>query len=168
MSAESEQFTELRRLLALKRHEQPPPGYFNRFSGQVIARIEAGERGNDYSRLDWLGQSWLTRLWGSFGTKPILAGAFGVTICSVLIAGVAFSDRNETSTLPVVATSARDQSGFARSQTPVTGLLQPVAAATVQRTSNVPTVPERTSLFQEISQPKAQLIMDVAPPSGSN
>jgi hypothetical protein len=167
MSAESEEFKELRRLLTIKRYEQPPPGYFNSFSRQVIARIEAGERGNDYSPFGWLGQSWVARLWGSFGTKPILAGAFGVTICSVLIAGVAFSDRNDASSLPSVATSARDQSGFAMSQSPVTGLLQPVAAAP-QQASSVTTVPQQTSLFQEIAQPRAQLIMDVVPPSGRN
>jgi len=36
------------------------------------------------------------RVWSSFSTKPILAGAFGVTVCSVLIAGVAYSDVAQT------------------------------------------------------------------------
>ena len=32
-------FAEVRRLLILKRHEQPPPGYFHHFSGHVIASL---------------------------------------------------------------------------------------------------------------------------------
>ena len=32
-------FSELKRLLKLKRHEVPPPGFFNHFSEEVVARI---------------------------------------------------------------------------------------------------------------------------------
>src|SRR5438094_5722 len=95
MNPESQDFTQLRRLLALKRHEQPPPGYFNDFSGQVIARIRAGapaDRETGSERMVWEAP-WLRRLWAAFETKPILAGAFGVLVCGLLLAGVIYSEQ---------------------------------------------------------------------------
>ena len=35
------EFQDLRRLLALKRHEQPPPGYFNNLHRDIIAQLKA-------------------------------------------------------------------------------------------------------------------------------
>lgn len=43
MSQPPEDFSDLERVLAWKRHETPPPGYFINFSAKIIARIEAGE-----------------------------------------------------------------------------------------------------------------------------
>jgi len=95
MSEDTENFERLRRLLALKRYEQPPPGYFNNFSRQVILRIQAGETGEEATFLDWFSWEapWLQRVWAALETNPILAGAFGVALCGLLIAGVAFSDK---------------------------------------------------------------------------
>ena len=97
MSEDTENFEQLRRLLALKRHEQPPPGYFNNFSRQVILRIRAGEMGEDaaiFGRFSWEAP-WLQRIWAALETKPILAGAFGLGLCSLLIAGVVFADKGD-------------------------------------------------------------------------
>ena len=58
--------------------------------GQVIARIKAGERGEEgalLERLFWEAP-WLQRIWAAFEAKPILAGAFGVAVCGLLISGV--------------------------------------------------------------------------------
>ncbi len=38
-----EDFEALLRLLALKRHERPPPGFFNDFSDRVMSRIAQEE-----------------------------------------------------------------------------------------------------------------------------
>lgn len=97
MSEDTENFEPLRRLLALKRHEQPPPGYFNNFSRQVILRIQAGERGEEaviFGRFSWEAP-WLQRIWAALETKPVLAGAFGVALCGLLITGAVFSDKGD-------------------------------------------------------------------------
>jgi len=88
-SDDSGNFEALRRLMALKRHEEPPPGYFNDFSRQVIARIRAGE--TDGGR-EPIGSSWWQRLWAALETKPIFAGAFGAGVCAVLISGILNSE----------------------------------------------------------------------------
>jgi hypothetical protein len=98
MSQDSEDFGPLRRLLALKRHEQPPPGYFDSFSRQVIARIIAGE-GVDENVLDrvFWEVPWSRRLWMALEAraKPILAGAFGAAVCSLLVFGVIYSEKTD-------------------------------------------------------------------------
>jgi len=95
MSAEQDNSEDVRRLLALKRHERPPPGYFNGFSRQVIARIHAGEAAASQS---WAQRMldrapWLQHMWDGFGVKPIVAGAFGVSVCSLLVVGLISSER---------------------------------------------------------------------------
>ncbi len=84
MNSDSENFEQLRRLLALKRHEQPPPGYFNGFSRQVLARIKAGEQGGQ----EYSPGTWFQRLWAVLESKPVFAGAFGAAVCALLITGV--------------------------------------------------------------------------------
>ncbi len=90
MNPDSENFDSLRRLLALKRHEQPPPGYFNRFSRDVVARIKAGESGGEMS----LQMPFWERVLGLFDLKPVVAGAFGMGVCALLISGVVASENS--------------------------------------------------------------------------
>jgi hypothetical protein len=108
MSQNTENFEPLRRLLKLKRYEQPPPGYFNNFSRQVIARIQLGERGEESAvieRLLWEAP-WLQRLWAAFEAKPILAGAFGLAVCGLLITGVIYSDKADVQPVALIPVPA--------------------------------------------------------------
>jgi hypothetical protein len=84
MNRDSEDFEAMRRLLALKRHEQPPPGYFRDFSGRVLARIEAGERGADASGLRY----WMQNFWALLEARPAFSGAMGAALCALLLAGM--------------------------------------------------------------------------------
>jgi hypothetical protein len=120
MHPENENFEELRRLLTLKRHEQPPPGYFQDFSGHVIARLRAGERTDRsgfWESLSWEAP-WLQRLWGAFETKPIMAGALGMIVCGFLVSGVLLSEKADH---PEVASLTGTET---RGQVPVNIALQ--------------------------------------------
>jgi hypothetical protein len=83
MNTGSPNFSRLLSILALKRHEQPPPGYFHVFSGQVISRIRAGERAADPNVLQLLliEWPWLQRLWIGLESKPALTGLLGAAAC---------------------------------------------------------------------------------------
>jgi hypothetical protein len=83
MMNDDQNFDDLRKLLALKKHEQPPPGYFNRLPGKILARIEASELATQSTWWDWL----VAR----FDARPILACAYGFTISGLLLMGFRLS-----------------------------------------------------------------------------
>lgn len=90
MSENENDFETVRQLLALKRHEVPPPGYFENFSSQVIARIQAGEIQAD----DAAGTSWLLRLLHAFETRPAYPVAFASALCMLLLFGIVSVEQN--------------------------------------------------------------------------
>lgn len=95
MSSPPEDFEELRKLLACKRYEQPPPGYFNSFSDKVISRLEADEL-TEYS-------SWWQWLVNKFDAKPIVACVYGMAVSGLLLAGFRLSQifENEVASSPI-------------------------------------------------------------------
>lgn len=95
MNADNQDFEALRRLLKLKRHEPPPPRYFNDFSTQVLNRIRNTTPTIQDDALEQVtAQSlWLERIVAAFQNKPLLAGAFGAAVCGLLVFGVAYSER---------------------------------------------------------------------------
>jgi hypothetical protein len=152
MNPEQENFHDLRRLLALKRHEQPPPGYFNNFSSEVIHRIRGGETSSPDTLLERLDAEapWLQRLWSFFTTKPALVGAFGAAVCAIVFGITLFSENSDTSDSGTVAVSQPqpEQPVFARvvGNAGSTMLQDAPASAT---TAGFVAEPGKSSIFQE-------------------
>ena len=82
MNSSPEEFEDLRHLLALKRHEQPPPGYFHYLPDKIAIRIE-----DDLSRHSTLWE-WLVR---KFDAQPVLAGAYAFAISGLMLLGFKLS-----------------------------------------------------------------------------
>jgi hypothetical protein len=102
MKTNDNDFEELRRLLALKRYEVPPPGYFQDFSVQVIACIEAPERA---PILPW---------WERLGVilRPAAVCGFGVVMCSLLVGALIAAQGNESNSQPLLTQIANQGDGF--------------------------------------------------------
>jgi len=95
MNENENNFESLRRLLALKRHETPPPGYFANFSAAVTARIRAGDARRTASVPNRLADElpWLFRLMSAFVAKPAFAGAFASALCLLLLVVIVYAER---------------------------------------------------------------------------
>jgi hypothetical protein len=79
MNPQADNFEQLRKLLALKKYEQPPPGYFDQLSARIINRIESVEMGRN--------TLW-ERLGFAFGSKPAFVCALGVVVCGLFCIGI--------------------------------------------------------------------------------
>ena len=137
MNPDSENFDSLRQLLALKRHEIPPPGYFDGFSRNVMARIKVGDCGEEMGEEN----SWVRRFLGMFNVKPVFAGAFGTAVCAFLISGILSSEST-----PVMA-GAHSIGDPDSGQLP----LPTKIASRNEDSANSNTVAGTTSLFDQFS-----------------
>jgi hypothetical protein len=77
MGTDQPDFEALQQMLALKRHEMPPPGFFQRFPDRVRAAIAADRA--ERSR------PWWERLWRDASWRPALVGAcaLGLVVLAV-------------------------------------------------------------------------------------
>lgn len=112
MSADPQDFEGLRKLLKLKRYEQPPPRYFNDFSLQVLNGIRNEAHAGRESRAEYAGEgfSWLDRVLGTFQRQPLFAGVFGAAVCALLLMGVAYSERTDVNPSTAVLTDSQPRS----------------------------------------------------------
>jgi hypothetical protein len=99
MNENENNFESLRRLLAFKNRETPPPGFFDNFSAQVVNRIRAGEARNPAKAREELFAEapWLLKFLQVFEAKPAFASAFAGALCLVLVFGIVFAERPDDS-----------------------------------------------------------------------
>jgi hypothetical protein len=83
MNSSPDDFQELRRLLALKRHEQPPPGYFGYLPDKIQMRIERDDLSEHSTWWEWLVRK--------LDAQPILAGAYAFAISGLMLLGFKLS-----------------------------------------------------------------------------
>jgi hypothetical protein len=163
MENESENFDDLKKLLALKKHEQPPPGYFNKLPGNVVSRIRA-EKSREVETSAKLKEEapWVLRLLRALYSKPVFAGSVGAAACALVLAGVFYAEspgRNPRAVSPFVAPVA---TAFVPDGTAVAGTgtdLGPTLAGT-----NLP--PSGVNLF-DLVQPGINMRDGTAPVSFS-
>src|SRR5262245_24695575 len=128
MNSESNDFDQLRKLLALKRHEAPPPRYFNEFSGRVMARLATAPS----ESLTW----W--QRWGlDFDFRPALMCGLGVVICGLLSFGVISAMRI---TEPAAVALEAPSFDHAPMTPPMVAGIAPVAAPVETTLSIAPTI----------------------------
>jgi hypothetical protein len=83
MNSGDQEFEQLRKLLKVKRYEQPPPGYFNHFSDRIINRLE-----REVEALQREGfAGWLGGLRRVLMENPISAGIFAVCGITMVLVG---------------------------------------------------------------------------------
>lgn len=77
------EFEALQRLLKLKRHEVPPPRYFNDFAAKVTDRLRGAE-----GHLTPVNLSWWQRWWEAIGANPAISASLVTTACGLVITGI--------------------------------------------------------------------------------
>jgi len=160
MSETNNNFSELKRLLKLKQHEVPPPGYFNRFSGDVISRIRAGESGGTQTILEQYGSgSVLTHLLQIFHAKPGIIGGFATSLCLLLLIGVVLADRPDGTSVADETIVAPTVPGDSSSMIAQTGLLPPSdSGITISSNSPIHSLQAMPGMFGSQQNPLFQTV----------
>ena len=157
MKENDNNFTDLIRLLALKRHETPPPGFYNRLSGEVIARIREGRNAQGDAAGRWLDEApWLLRILETLQGKPLFAGSFASALFLVIVLGVAYAEHGESTALPLMQLSAGTTPFTTTTASDLSHAADSGALAINNSTNPVLSVQAAPSLFDQIpysSQP---------------
>jgi hypothetical protein len=166
MNDSGQNFDELKKLLKLKRHEIPPPGFFTHFSDEVVQRIRAGE-GRGYTFIERLNDQapWLVNFIRVFEARPGVIGGFATALCMLLLFGVVLAEHSETGSsmlVPAVAGNGADSMAttvatasapaqFASAALPSDGGIAISTNASLQPVASMFGQPGGASLFQPAS-----------------
>jgi len=149
MNVDPENFEALKKLLSLKRLEQPPPGYFDRLAGRIADRIEMGEGESSF----W------ERLAANFTIRPAFAYGLALSVCCAFAGATIYSFKTEAthadsqlatiddwrSVNPAVAAETEETRGFGlhvANWTPRTNLAaEPVPAHSLFEPTRLVAVP---------------------------
>ena len=74
-----DEFEKLRKLLALKRHEEPPPGYFDQLPGQIRSRMAQAEA---------VPEPFWRRWFLAWELSPALATSYAIVTVGLVLGGV--------------------------------------------------------------------------------
>jgi hypothetical protein len=150
MNPDPRTFEALRRLLVLKRYEQPPPGYFDRFPSEIIARIREYESDASIGIFEQ-GVPWLRRLRHALEARAVLPAAFGAAVCSVLVLGLVRSPGVPASA--VTFSERLDGTFYAADSRPIR---MPVAGRTAFESSTSGVLPDQPSagIFRDMHRPR--------------
>ena len=151
MNEQNQNFETLKQLLKLKRHEIPPPGYFNNFSDQVVSRIRAGEAGGAATFMDRLEMDapWVVSFLRIFETRPGVVGAFATSLCLLLVLVVVFAEQSDKAakTLLTISEPAVQSAGSVASVTAPPLLAAGEASGIVASTNPVASLQPAMTLF---------------------
>lgn len=131
MQPPDNEFRLLKKLLNLKRHENPPPGYFENFSGKVVARIRAAEESRQPDASYW---RWLLR---GLEWRNALVGLYACSFIGLVAGGIYFGSkagRENVAVQPPPANSAP----VLVTTTPDSGTGQAAENKTANVSSNAP------------------------------
>jgi hypothetical protein len=165
MNRNNNNFEDLKRLLKLKQHEVPPPGFFNDFSEEVVSRIRAGESRHDITFAEQLQDTapWLINFIRLFEARPGLIGGVATSLCLLLVLGVVLAESADSGSKNLLTSNTQPAETLASSALPASsGVADPLLASagialstnpvtSLQPVANIFGQPNAGSLFQSAS-----------------
>jgi hypothetical protein len=113
MSSSPEDFEALRKLMKLKRYEQPPPRFFEDFSSRVQDGILAAKPASFGVEAPWL-----ARFFRFLEANSLVAGGFATAVCALMLGGLFYSESLDQMTAAVAPVSASLDGRIADNSTP--------------------------------------------------